>query len=131
MGAGDPPPFLCLLRRSHASVGTADVAAMHTSSMGRPCHPGEWVAAIPNTRDCPSRLASRPSRQRPTEPPRYMGGAFTDRYYLCGYGRGRVAPLPRVQLSAEVDQQRQQKMTKPAQIHCDLLDGDPHRSPFQ
>lgn len=46
MGAGDPPPFLSPLRASHASVGTADVAAMHTSSMGRPCHPGEWVAAI-------------------------------------------------------------------------------------
>lgn len=98
MGAGDPPPFLCLLRRSHASVGTADVAAMHTSSMGRPCHPGEWVAAIPNTRDCPSRLAGRPSRQRPTEPPRYMGGTFTAsrlRMHAHRVEVGASAPTPR------------------------------------
>ena len=33
MGAVDPPPLLFLLRCSHASVGTADVAAMHTSGM--------------------------------------------------------------------------------------------------
>lgn len=33
MGAGDPPPFLSAPRPSHASGGTADVAAMSTSSM--------------------------------------------------------------------------------------------------
>ena len=43
MGAGDPPPFLWLLRPSHASVGTADVAAMPTSSLaGRAIPVNGW-----------------------------------------------------------------------------------------
>lgn len=98
MGAGDPPPFLCLLRPSHASVGTADVAAMPTSSLAGRATPVNGWQLSPNTRDCPSRLASRPSRQRPTEPPRYMGGTFTAsrlRMHAHRADVGASAPTPR------------------------------------